>query len=298
MKKDILVNEVFENIDQELIKKGIPITSRYMEAIGDVSRYFNNERIPISPNSLLPENDFGNQLCIWLHQWYDHKYGDNQKYNSDLGFLYHKIRGDLWFYRVPEFYGCCNFFISKKLEDTGCDNETNILRMSPKMTQVYIDSLNETECIEISISFQSALDAFQILNGWRLVKIPYYQAIRADLKTITIQLDVHISNFGQVRWAYMQCAEKILKSWLLKAGLTEKELRNQKKFGHKIDNLVNAFNEYYVEKVSTQNLDYITCGANARYDDNSYESEDIVKAQKWLFDMVKAIDFKPSLATR
>lgn len=266
-----------------------------MEAIGEVSKYFGNAPIPLSPKSLLPNNDFGNQLCIWLHGWYDARYGDNQRYNSDLGFFYQKIRGDLWHYRVPNFFGTCNFFIDKNLETRGVDNETNILRMSPKMTQTYVNSLTEIELQQLVSNFGSAIESFEIVSGWRVIKIPFYQAIDADFKTIAAQLESHIMNYGQARWAYLQCAEKILKSWLLKAGCTEEKLRQ--KFGHSIHKLVNAFNKYYVEQLSLDKLEAIKCSASARYGDEGFTNNDIIKAQEWLFNLIKSIGFSPKLAT-
>lgn len=86
MRKKVIINEVFEEIDQRLIEQGLPITLRYMQAVGEVSKYFENTSIPLSPKSLLPDNDLGNQLCVWLNDWYDAKYGKLQSFNSDLGF--------------------------------------------------------------------------------------------------------------------------------------------------------------------------------------------------------------------
>lgn len=231
MRQKVVINDVFEDIDNQLTERGVPIALRYMEAIGEVSKYFGNTPIPLSPKSLLPNNDLGNQLCIWLHGWYDARYGDNQRYNSDLGFLSENSWRSM---ALPsaKFFGTCNFFIDKNLETRGGDNKTNILRMSPKMTQTYVNSLTEIELQQLVSNFEIAIESFEIVSGWRVIKIPFYQAIDADFKTIAAQLESHIMNYGQARWAYLQCAEKILKSWLLKAGCTEERLKN--KFGHSI----------------------------------------------------------------
>lgn len=295
MSKKVIINEVFEEIDQRLIEQGVPITLRYMEAIGEVSKYFGNAPIPLSPKSLLPNNDLGNQLCQWLHDWYDAKYGELQFFNSDLGFFYQKIRGDLWHYRVPNFAGTCNFFVDKDLTVCGANNETNIMRMSPNMTQAYVNSLTDDELSSLMATFSDALESFEILSGWRCAKIPFCQAIEADLQTITVQLRTHTMNYGQARWAYSQCAEKILKAWLLKAGITESMLKD--KYGHSIHKLVNAFNKHYGEQLSTDRLDVIICSPSARYDEDDFSLEDIIKAQDWLFETIKTIGFSPKLAT-
>ncbi|EGQ8234412.1 HEPN domain-containing protein [Vibrio parahaemolyticus] len=295
MSKKVVINDIFEEIDERLIAQGVPIKLRYMEAVGEVSAYFGNVPIPLSPKSLLPNNEMGNQLCVWLHDWYDAKYGKLQSFNSDLGFFYQKIRGDLWHYRVPNFVGTCNFFIDKNLTVCGAHNETNIMRMSSNMTQAYVNSLTDAELSSLMASFSSALESFEILSGWRIAKIPFCQAIEADLKTITVQLQTNTMNYGQARWAYSQCAEKILKAWLLKAGISEKRLKD--KYGHSIHKLVNAFNKHYNEQLSSDKFDAITCSPSARYDEDDFSSEDIIEAQNWLFETIKTIGFSPKLAT-
>lgn len=295
MRKKVIINDVFEEIDQRLIEQGVPITLRYIKAVGEVSTYFGNASIPLSPKSLLPDNDLGNQLCVWLNYWYDAKYGKLQSFNSDLGFFYQKIRGDLWHYRVPDFVGTCNFFIDKKLTVCGAHNETNIMRMSSNMTQAYVNSLTDDELISLIETFSKALVSFEILSGWRIAEIPFCKAIDADLKTITVQLQTHTMNYGQARWAYLQCAEKILKAWLLKASISKKELKD--KYAHSILKLVNAFNNHYVEQLSTDRLDVINCSPSARYDEDDFSSEDIINAQDWLFDTIRTIGFSPKLAT-
>lgn len=291
----MVINDIFEEIDERLIAQGVPIKLRYMEAVGEVSAYFGNVPIPLSPKSLLPNNEMGNQLCVWLHDWYDAKYGKLQSFNSDLGFFYQKIRGDLWHYRVPNFVGTCNFFIDKNLTVCGAHNETNIMRMSSNMTQAYVNSLTDDELSSLMASFSSALESFEILSSWRIAKIPFCQAIEADLKTITVQLQTNTMNYGQARWAYSQCAEKILKAWLLKAGISEKRLKD--KYGHSIHKLVNAFNKHYNEQLSSDKFDAITCSPSARYDEDDFSSEDIIEAQNWLFETIKTIGFSPKLAT-
>jgi hypothetical protein len=293
MKNKVNVNEVFEQIDNKLIEKGVPKTDRYMDAIEEVSVHFGNIAIPISPKALLPDNELGNQLCVWLDNWYTNKYGDSQNFNSDLGFFYKKIQGDLWKYRIPNFCGTCDFFISQDLSDKGKDNQTNILRMSDKMTQSYVNKLNNDELSGILLSFENAIEVFQVFGSWSSADLKMYSAIRADLKNVSVQLDDHIPHYGQTKWSYLQCAEKIMKSWLLKSGLTEKVLKN--KYGHKIDKLARAFNEHYVQQVTIADLPHIDCSPNARYENGCYGLGDIVNAQSWLFKLIISIGHSPEL---
>ena len=293
MQKNININQIFENIDRELIEKGVSIPSRHMKATEELSKYFGNILIPLSSKSLPPKNDFGNRLCIWLDNWYRSKYGKNNYNNFDLGFFYQKIRGDLWHYRVPMFFGTCNFFTDKDLQARGAHNETNILRMSDRMTQAYANSLTELELEQLTSTFDKAIKSFEIIDGWKLIKIDYYNAIKADFKIIESQLIPSILNYSQARWAYLQCAEKILKSWLLKAGITEDRLK--RKYGHNLHKLVNAFNKHYELQISSNKLEDINCSADARYGDSSFTSDDVIKSQEWLFNLIQSINYKPKL---
>lgn len=293
MKKKVDINDVIEGIDRRLIEQNVPIPNRYIRAIGEVSKHFGNARIPLSPMSLLPNNDLGNQLCIWLHDWYDSRYGELQCVNSDLGFFYQKIRGDLWFYRVPNFYGTCNFFIDKDLTVRGGDNETNILRMSPKMTQAYVNTLTDIELERLMEIFSKAIESFQVLSAWRVEEFPFCKAVDADLNTITAQLETQRMNYGQARWAYLQCSEKILKAWLLRAGVKENELKD--KYGHNMRKLISAFNERYQVKLSLSKIEAIECSASARYRDENFTSDDIIEAQEWFLNLIKIIGFSPKV---
>ena len=264
-----------------------------MHALPELSKRF-NVSIPLSPTRRLPDNDLGNKLSEWLNAWYKSKYGDNQNMNIDLGFLYIKIKGDLWLYRVPNFFGSCSFFINQDLSYKGKMGETNILRMSENMTQAYVDLLSNAELEHIFNNYKIALDVAQTLSCWFSSKIHLHQAIKADLKTVKAHIGNHSSDYGQARWAYMQCAEKILKSWLLQAGYTETQLKNPKEFGHDIQKLVAAFNGKYTTHVNTKNLENIKCSASARYNQSDFKINDIIKAQSWLFSLITSIGVNPT----
>ncbi|MEZ9510908.1 hypothetical protein AB4341_08580 [Vibrio breoganii] len=292
MRKQININDVFESIDNKLIEKRVPITHRYMDATREVSQYFGNVPIPISPKSLLPNNEFGNKLCIWLSDWYDHKYGDSQNINCDLGVFYQKVRGDLWKYRIPNFYGRCSFFVSQDLSDKGSNNETNILRMCEDMTESYVNNLSNEELKEIASNYSNAIEVFQTFSSWSSSNLKMHSTIRADFRNISTQLDTHTPHYGQAKWAYLQAAEKIIKSWLMKSGLDGAAL---KKLGHNMHRLVNAYNENYAQPISLINLEHINCPADARYEDENFSMVDVLNSQSWLFELITSIGYSPKL---
>ncbi|ROR25448.1 hypothetical protein EDB67_10498 [Vibrio crassostreae] len=290
MNKKVNINDIFESIDNNLIERRVPITYRYMDATREVSQYFGNIPIPISPNSLIPNNEFGNKLCIWLSDWYGHKYGDRQHYNGDLGVFYQIVQGDLWKYRVPNFYGRCNFFVSQDLSDKGGNSETNILRMCEDMTESYANRLSNEELIDIASNYSDAIEVFQIFNSWSSLNLRMYSTIRADFRNVSTQLDTHTPHYGQAKWAYLQAAEKIIKSWLMKSGLDQQAL---KKYGHNMHKLVNIYNKNYVQQISLINLEHISCPADARYEDETFSMVDTLNSQCWLFNLITTIGYSP-----
>lgn len=291
MPRKININEVFENIDKKLIEQKVPITHRFLEATVEVSKFFGDIAIPLSPQALLLNNDLGNNLCVWLDKWYTSKYGEGRKLNMDLGSVYILTQGDLWKYRVPNFYGSCNFFIDRNLLNEGESNETNIMRMCEKMTLAYVKALNDIELEKLFIKYRQALEVFQIFSAWNFEKLAMIEAFRADLANVASQLDGNFPHYGEALWSYMQCSEKILKSWLLKTSLTTEELKN--KYGHKIEKLAQAFNKYYKPQISLTSITLLNCSTDARYDGHEYTQEDILRAQDSFFQLILDIGYSP-----
>ncbi|EPQ5228547.1 hypothetical protein LN149_001631 [Providencia stuartii] len=95
-----------------------------------------------------------------------------------------KIQGDLWKYKIPLFYGQCNFFVCKDLTDKGMNNEANILCMSKKMTQAYVNNLSENDLSLIAISFLNAVNVFQTIDLWSSQNLKMLNAAIADLRNI------------------------------------------------------------------------------------------------------------------
>ena len=110
MKEKLNLNEIFENIDIKLIEREIPITHRFLEATTEVSNMF-NVPILLYPKGKIDDGSLEYYLSSCLDNWYTAKYADKRKLNTDLGAFYIIIKQDLWKYRVPNFFGTCNFFI-------------------------------------------------------------------------------------------------------------------------------------------------------------------------------------------
>lgn len=291
MKDKLNLNEIFENIDIKLIERGTPIAHRFLEATTEVSNMF-NVSILLYPKGKINDGSLEYYLSSCLDNWYTAKYADKIKLNTDLGCFYIIIKKDLWKYRVPNFFGICNFFIEKDLSDKGSDNETNILRMCKDMTQFYVNNLNDFEQLYIFKAFENALEVFQIFGGWRADDVPMLEAIHADMNNISIQLDTTFPHYGQALFSYLQVGEKIIKSWLLNSELSLKELKG--KYGHNVSKLAKAFNERYVEQLDINIINDLKNDSNFRYSkEKDFNINDIIKAQNTIFHIILTIGKSP-----
>ncbi|WP_445404952.1 hypothetical protein [Acinetobacter vivianii] len=292
MKDKLNLNEIFENIDIQLIERGIPITHRFLEATTEVSTMF-NVPILIYPKGKIDDGSLEYYLSSCLDNWYTAKYADKRKLNTDLGSFYILIKQDLWKYRVPNFFGTCNFFIEKDLSDKGDKHETNILRMCKDMTQFYVNNLNDSEQLHIFKAYENALEIFQIFRGWRADDVPMLEAIHADMNNISIQLDTTFPHYGQALFSYLQVGEKIIKSWLLKSELSLKDLKE--KYGHNVSKLAKAFNEKYVEQLDINIINDLKNDPNLRYSkEKDFNINDIIKAQNAIFHIILTIGDSPT----
>ncbi|CAM3876241.1 hypothetical protein PAHA111176_23755 [Parendozoicomonas haliclonae] len=260
-------------------------------ATKDVSLFF-NVSIPISPNNPLPGNELGNMLAKELCSWYDHKYGDRQKISWKLGEFVLKIRNDLWLYKVPVYYGTCNFFINKNLSDSGDNCSVNILCMCKNMTQVYVNNLTNEELNYIAASFNFSRQSFEILNHWSKVNLPMYSALMADLENGRQQLITRHAHYGQAKWSYLQCFEKIIKGWLQKADISSKEIRS---FSHHLEKAVSKFNQVYRQNIDPNLYELVQCPASVRYDEVPTSKAEAIKSQNAVLSLIQQIGYSPTV---
>ena len=286
------LNNLIEKFDKEAIDKRIAVYQRYIYIHSRLGNVFPTIPLPIVVNSPLNDNELGNFIVECLDKWCRSKYQNARRTNLDLGMVIINLQGDLWRFSVPNFYGKCEFFIEKNLNIKGGQNQTNILRMCKEITPFMIERLTDDELELIIDLYSKDLESFQILNHWNSYLI-FAESIRADLRSIKNHLEINNQNLGQVKYAFMQCVEKILKSFLLKVGLTEKELKA--KYGHSIVKLAKAYNENYQDNLSLKDINFIECAADARYGAVNIPIEDIMKAQQWFFYMCQTINFNPVL---
>ena len=113
------LNNLIEKFDKEAIDKRIAVYQRYMYIHSRLGNVFPTIPLPIVVNSPLNDNELGNFIVECLDKWCRSKYQNARRTNLDLGMVIINLQGDLWRFRVPNFYGKCEFFIEKNLNIKG-----------------------------------------------------------------------------------------------------------------------------------------------------------------------------------
>lgn len=285
------INKIFEKIDAKLAAENVPVDLRLDVAFGEVSDYF-GICLPVRSSAPLPSNEAGNQIAAWLENWYQSMYGQQKTKRFVLGEFSVKIRNDLWLYSIPEYSGKCSFFVNKDLYDKGESYEANVLRMCIEMQQSYINRLTDAEVKYIFKTFNFSRESFEIYSCWSVLELPMYHAATADYENAKVQLHNYNPHYGQARWSYLQCFEKIIKSWLKKTGKTDSELRD---IGHSLEESIKKFNQLYSSKISLDLARKIQCSASVRYDEEESNKEQALAAEKAVLQLIHEIGFNPTL---
>lgn len=280
-----------EKIDQGFDSEKTPIPHRIGRCLSEISKKYNIDLPIFSSLEKRALND-SYRVTFIVQEWYRERYGNRLRPSHDIGFLLLLLRGQLLICRVPNFLGSCNFFIDKSLDAKKNINETNILKMITGITQDFANSLSEKEQFYIFSSFQKGLNTAVTISDWSLGSLEMIRAAINDLESIKHNITHNQPHLANSKWAYNQFLEKILKSWILKTGVTRPEL---KKKGHQLNDLVDIFNKLYQNKVDRSKIPLIMGSAALRYDEIEVTNEELMTIQDSVFDIVLQISSSPKL---
>lgn len=166
---------------------------------------------PFSPRDLLAR----------VHDWYEENYGDGMKMDMSPGSILFVINDNLWKLKLPKLWGTMDIFADRNLSNEGLTLGVrepathNVLRSVEGLTQAYASKLSDHEIVFILEAFGHGFQAMSGLES--LTGCSLFEEARADYRH---SVDAIFSGreFGKARWETAQCAEKILKGMLAKAG--------------------------------------------------------------------------------
>ncbi|EMK9143239.1 hypothetical protein RZM92_000856 [Citrobacter freundii] len=282
---------LIKEIDDDFCRESVPIPQRTMRCMAILSQKL-QVNLPIYASKEKSYMSEGHRISYVISAWYDEMYGNRKNKNIDIGYVLLLVRGDLMVCRIPNFMGECCFLIEEDLSVKMAPNETNILLMMDGMTQAFSSSLSYQEKEEIFNQFKKGLNASVIISEWLGSDLDMIKAAVNDLKIIESNIKSNFRHLGNAKWSYNQFVEKILKSWLLKAGLERSCLKN---YSHNLAAAAKKFNEYYHEKIDLSLLDGIKGGAGLRYDEIGVDECELIQVQNDVFEVVNLIGGCPKL---
>jgi len=211
--------------------------------------------VPYSPTDLGPR----------VFDWYRDNYGERNKIDWSPGSVVMSLHGSLWQLRMPMIMGTVDFFISRDLS-TGKGNvigrhppKCNVLHQVDGLTQNYADRLSDNDLVHIGREFENgyvSIECLNMLQGHEL-----FDQARGDYRqSVDTLLDAR--TLSKARWDNAQCAEKIFKGLLARAGYSFPTNARQ---GHDIAYLGNLLRQHLGIDLSESSLSVITCPPAVRY---------------------------------
>jgi len=286
------LERIVRDIDDKFNVSNVAIPRRVINCIAEVSKILKIS-LPILATKENSKESDAYMITYLISEWYKNMYGNRLRINIDIGFLIILLRGELLVCRIPNFFGTCKFFIEEDLSYECLDDETNILKMIDGMTQGFADSLSDNEKEMIFLSFSKALEASEIIQSWLNFELKMFQAAINDLMSVRDNIKLNAPHLSNAKWSYNQFIEKVIKSWLLYAGVEPEKV---KELNHFISKIVDKFNLTFIEQLNKHDLDSIKGNPGLRYDEVVVTQDELIAIQDKIFDAIKCIGFKPTIS--
>lgn len=261
-----------EDIDDELKRRGVPLSGRPLGAIGEACVKLKTPLnvAPLGP--LVPGVYSGDSLSRHIEGWYTKKYGDRLKINWSPGSAAIIIRGDPWKIKLPFVIGLVEFAfdpcLDKYQDSTSSPDSVNPLRCIEGLTSDFAKGLARQEMKEIAGFFVFALRSTQRL---REANGPYLAEARVDLETAVSDLFLARPNYGQSKWASLQFTEKLLKSYLTLEGVPFPK-------NHDLASLSMLAASRELQVIGPNIITAIQCPAGVRYGETKVSLSEAIKA--------------------
>jgi HEPN domain-containing protein len=291
-------NEMMKSLDEHLGRCSLIPAHRSLSASRLVSM-----RLNLSGNHLFPTiqqrgEPFGpSDLLGRVGDWYKSTYGNRLLIDMSPGSVVLQLRGTLWQLALPKIFGTCTIFLDRNLANSGhkvlargAVPTLNLLLEIDGMTQSYANQLTDGELGHIVQKFHLAWEALIFLDdigGHDL----FHQA-RADRKAAVEALMSGGQALSRARWDTAQCAEKILKGLLARAGHTFPKGSD----GHKIPLLGNLIAEKMGQALPLGDLALIDCPPKVRYREIDVSVQDALSAHDALIRVLQVVRKSSTIA--
>jgi hypothetical protein len=214
---------------------------------------------PFSPRDLLAR----------VFDWYDDTYGDRNKIDFSLGYVVLPLRNTYWRLRIPLAYGTVVPFADRNLANLGrqlgkLGTKTepashNVLTGLQGVTQAYSDRLTDAEIARVMQAYGRGYIAMATLDELR--EHDLFDQARGDYAH-SVEALAGGQAFSKARWDTAQCAEKVFKGLLGRAGQPFPTSAGQ---GHDIVHLGGLVTAHFGIALPEGALRAIYCSPKVRY---------------------------------
>jgi len=283
--------EMMSSLDQHLAVHGLMPHQRGLNAARLVSMALhlsgtpflgggNDRGEPFSPRDLLAR----------VFDWYRDSYGDRNNVDFSLGYVVWPLRGTYWTIQIPGCYGIVQPFLDRDLQNAGQSIGSasqpatyNVLTGIKGLTQVYANQLRDEELRQLGNAYargyvaMAALDEMRGHDLFDQAKGDYRHSVEALSEGRTL---------SKARWDNAQCAEKVFKALLGRAGHTFPTSGSR---GHDIVHLGELVAKDLGVTIPTGMLRTIHCPPSVRYGEITIDMNEAWTSHVALLDALAAL---------
>lgn len=279
------------SLDRHLANLGLSPAQRPLNAALVVSAKLELSGTPIIGGSGNRGEPFSpTDLLARVHDWYRDSYGDKVKLDLSPGSIVVSLHGNLWEMKMPKIWGAVQLFVNQDLSTQGKRLSTkgsppashNILSSVQGLTQAYASRLKKDELPFLAGKFINGYQAVECLDD--LKGHDLFQEVRGDYRH-SVDALLTARELGKARWDTAQCAEKVLKGLLARAG---HKFPTSGAKGHDISHLGDLVSEKLGIALPPTDLNAVNCTAAVRYGETKSSIEDALSAHESLVRLLGA----------
>ncbi len=210
------------SLDNRFSAEGIEPRHRGMRASQQVSWTLKLDGTPILGGPLDRGPPFSpRDLLARVHDWYSDHYGDAMKIDFSPGSFLVVVNGNLWKVRLPMIMGEGRLVVDRNLSLAKKDGVGrgpaihNVLCSVEELTQAMANKLSDQELAFFFHAFAHGWQAIMTLGS--LGGHALFSEAKADFRH-SVDAIASRREYGKARWESAQCAEKLLKGLLARAG--------------------------------------------------------------------------------
>ena len=265
-----------EDIDRKLKGQGLLIPARPLGAVSEACKRLKTSVLFVPNCPPIPGDYTGDSLCAHIHAWYERTYGDKLGIDSSPGSVAVLIRDDVWRIKLPLFHGAYKLVFGPFPKDEklpGPDAEAVYpFRWIEGLTADFARSLTRKEVRHLAGLIMFALRVTRQL--FRVEHQKYLPQARVDLANAVSSLFLSRPDYGQSKWASLQFAEKLFKSFL-----TLKEVTPPRgKKGHDLAELAKLSEDNGLRSIKPVLVNSIQCESGVRYGEIPIDAADAIRA--------------------